>query len=876
MPSCRKSTQAVAPAHHKPTPKGQYDIYPCFPVGKGKIDIGFQSLAKRLANHKEAIIDGYIGALWEDFRKQLDAALVKQGKRVTWLNINKALLPEAEINALIKPFLGGDDPLFGMRFTGQLPDFFDKEKLKAITPDMAADVSIVYGCGASLAGWDAPLVYLDVPKNELQFRSRAGSICNLGASKPKPPQEMYKRFYFVDWIALNKHKAELLPSMDLIIDAQRPDEPTLMLGGELRTALKKMSHNYFRVRPWFEPGPWGGQWIKEKIPQLTQDVPNYSWSFELIVPENGLMFESDGNLLEVSFDMLMFQEHKAVLGDSAERFKQEFPIRFDFLDTFGGGDLSVQCHPRPDYIKKHFGENFTQDEAYYILDCKPKSRVYLGFQDDIDPDAFRVALERSLKEGTPVDVERFVNTEPAHKHDLFLIPNGTVHCSGAGNLVLEISATPHIFTFKMYDWLRMDLEGRPRPLNIGRAFENLYFERKGHWVKNNLISRPTITSECGGWRIIHLPTHPEQFYDVHRFEFMESIETTTDGSCHVMSLVEGTSVILETADGMRQRFNYAETFVVPAAAGSYALINESTAQAKVVKVFIRGEKADRHVIALDVGGTSVKSAVVSSAGYVVGEPVITPIDSSGNAGIILGTLADIIRNHLSRKAYGIAFAFPGPFDYDKGISHIAGVAKYQSIYGLDVRAELQERLGLQDMPIAFRNDAEAAIVGEARYGSGKGYRRLIGLTLGTGCGSAFIVGGKPVTSEKAVPENGWLYPVKYRGEKADDVFSIRGLTARFRKAGLEVESIKRAAEEAREGDAAKLDVFAKFGGELGNFLAPFAEGFKADALLLLGGIAKAIDLYEEPLTQSLPVPVLKGVLGEKAALLGAAELLFSR
>lgn len=593
MQSCRKSTQAVAPAHHKPTPEGQYDIYPCFPVGKRKIDIGFPALAEKLANHRQVVIDGYIGALWDDFRKQLDAALVKQGKRVAWLNINKALLAEAEINALIKPFLGGDNPLFGMRFTGKLLDFFDREKLKQIKPDRAADVSIVYGCGASLAGWDGLLVYLDMPKNELQFRSRAGSICNLGASRPNSPKEMYKRFYFVDWIALNKHKAELLQRIDLIVDAQRHEEPALMSGEELRTALKKMAHNYFRVRPWFEPGPWGGQWIKEKIPQLPQNVPNYAWSFELIVPENGLMFESDGSLLEVSFDMLMFQEHKAVLGGSAKRFKNEFPIRFDFLDTFGGGNLSVQCHPRPDYIKKHFGENFTQDEAYYILDCKPKSRVYLGFQDDNDPDAFRLALERSLKKGIPVDVERFVNTEPSRKHDLFLIPNGTIHCSGAGNLVLEISATPYIFTFKMYDWLRMDLDGRPRQLNIEHAFENLYFERKGQWVRDNLISRPAIISKGEGWRIVHLPTHPEHFYDVHRFEFMESVEAATEGSCHVMSLVEGTSVILETADGMRQRFNYAETFVVPAAAGSYRLINENAAQAKVVKVFIKGENNGR-------------------------------------------------------------------------------------------------------------------------------------------------------------------------------------------------------------------------------------------------------------------------------------------
>jgi mannose-6-phosphate isomerase class I len=589
----RKTTQTLAPSRHTPTSAGQYDLYPAFPVPAGQVQLGWDAVAAALDDQRVVILDGFGGVLWDNLWTQLAAALTRRGRRAVGQAVAHAVRPAAEIEALIAPFLGGDDPLFGRRFTGALADFFDPAALRALRPDPTADLNIVYGVGAALAGWDGQLIYVDVPKNEIQFRARAGSVTNLGGGPPADSRLMYKRFYFVDWPALNAHKAALLPRVAAMVDAQRPDEPAIMAGSHLRAALDQMSHNYFRVRPWFEPGPWGGQWIKQHIPELPQSAINYAWSFELIAPENGLALQSDGALLEVSFDCLMYHAPQAVLGASAARFGCEFPIRYDFLDTFAGGNLSVQCHPRREYIRQHFGETFTQDECYYILDCGPQARVYLGFQAGVDPAAFRAALEHSFSAAQPLDVARFVHTEPVRPHDLFLIPNGTIHCSGADNLVLEISATPYIFTFKMYDWMRLDLDGRPRPLNIARAFENLCFERQGERVRQELVAHPRQIAAGPDWTLTHLPTHVEHFYDVHRWEFASAVTATTNGSPHVLSLVAGTSVVLETAGGLRQRFNYAETFVIPAAAGQYRLVNEGAAPARVVKTFVKPEQAGR-------------------------------------------------------------------------------------------------------------------------------------------------------------------------------------------------------------------------------------------------------------------------------------------
>lgn len=140
----------------------------------------------------------------------------------------------------------------------------------------------------------------------------------------------------------------------------------------------------------------------------------------------------------------------------------------------------------------------------------------------------------------------------------------------------------------MYDWLRLDLDGNPRPINIKRTFDNLNFDRKGKKVEKELISKPSVIKEGDDWQLIHLPTHPQHFYDVHRIEFDSQITIDTDNGFHLLSLVEGSSIIVETGD-REQRICYAETFIIPAAARQYRLINEGTTQAKVVKAFVKDE-----------------------------------------------------------------------------------------------------------------------------------------------------------------------------------------------------------------------------------------------------------------------------------------------
>ncbi|WP_423736053.1 ROK family protein [Chitinophaga caseinilytica] len=579
-PPARLSSQPLLPVQAQPT-EG-YNIFPSCKTGRA-IAEGFDALAEKIAGETRVVIDGFGGMLWETFRAQLHTALQRRGIPAHWYDVDACLYDTSVIDEIVAASLGGDDPVFGKKYTGALGDFFDPSKLAMLRPASTPGIHIIYGTGAALASPDGLLIYADVPKNEIQYRMRAGCITNIGSETAT-----YKRFYFVDWPVLNLHKASLLPRIAIMADAQREATLTFMTGDDFRASLDELLRTPFRARPWFEAGVWGGNWMKKHLAGLNPDEVNYAWSFELITPENGIVLEGKGLLMEVSFDFLAYRNNQQLLGKAAQRFGTEFPIRFDFLDTYDGGNLSIQCHPRPEYVREHFGENFTQDETYYILDCEPEAAVYLGFQENIDPREFRSALNDAQEKSIPLDVERYVQRFTAEKHGLYLIPNGTVHASGKNNLVLEISSTPYIFTFKMYDWLRPGLNGQPRPIHLDHAFANLYFDRKGDRVPEQLISQPQIARSWDTGRKIHLPTHPEHFYTVDRYEFTGTVEIPTNGQCHICMLVSG-SAISVAAGGLEQMFHYAETFVVPAEANAYTCRNEGESPAFLVVAYVKDD-----------------------------------------------------------------------------------------------------------------------------------------------------------------------------------------------------------------------------------------------------------------------------------------------
>jgi mannose-6-phosphate isomerase class I len=581
-------------------PHSNYDKYPCVHVGTSSAETwtGWRAIVNRLKsaplkNSRVLCVDCYPGAFERPIREALEQGL--QPSEVIYTpDLLKA--PE-EIDRMLAEVLG-DDPVFGQVNEIALAEFFVAAKLyraqeKARTWQKA--LLLVVGVGASLVARDPDLlVYADMARWEIQGRQRRNEIANLGGGTfDESPSLKYKRAFFVDWRAADRHKSTLLERIDFFLDTNR-STPKMVTGHAVREGLKKTARSPFRVVPYFDPGPWGGHWMEE-VCDLPHDVPNHAWCFDCVPEENSLLLGFGDVPIELpASDLTFFQPHGLLGNIIYSRFGAEFPIRFDFLDTMGGGNLSLQVHPRTEYIRKHFGMPYTQDESYYLLDAGDDGSVYLGLKTGIDRDAMARDLRTAQGGGAPFPAENYVNKFPARKHDHFLIPAGTIHCSGKDSMVLEISATPYIFTFKLWDWERLGLNGLPRPIHLDHGIANIAWERNTEWVKRNLINRIESTDQGQGWTEERTGLHELEFIETRRHWFTNAVSHDTQGTVHVLNLVEGREATVESPTGAFAPYvvHYAETFIVPAAAGAYTIRPSGESEGTrcgTIKAFVRSE-----------------------------------------------------------------------------------------------------------------------------------------------------------------------------------------------------------------------------------------------------------------------------------------------
>jgi hypothetical protein len=581
--------------------RSNYDKFPFVQVTDRDVDcqIGWGEVAQKLGaaspgKRSVLCVECYPGADLDEIERGLAAGLAPQ----LVVRAESCLKSAQQLDAMLAPYLGGGDPVFGRMNGVTLQDFLDPGKVagarKLIAASSADGRILVIGTGAALIAehYDL-LVYADLARWELTLRQRRGGIGNLGAGNlTELPNLKYKRAFFVDWRAADRLKKTLLPDIDFLLDTNSRETPRLISGDMLRRGLAEASTRPFRVVPYFDPGVWGGHWMEE-VCDLPKDQPNHAWCFDCVPEENSLLLGFGSRRVEIPSVDVVFSHPRELLGDAVHgRFGTEFPIRFDFLDTMGGGNLSLQVHPLTEYIQNKFGMNYTQDESYYLLDAGEDGTVYLGLLDGVDRGAMFRELREAQEGRAPFAVEKFVGQYRASKHDHFLIPAGTIHCSGKNSMVLEISATPYIFTFKLWDWGRVGLDGRPRPIHIDHGEANVQWDRTPEWVKRNLIGQVKPVEEGPGWREERTGLHEREFIETRRHWFRGVVPHETGGGVNVLNLVEGEEAVVESPSGKFAPFivHYAETFIVPAAVGSYTIRPHGASVGKecaTIKAFVR-------------------------------------------------------------------------------------------------------------------------------------------------------------------------------------------------------------------------------------------------------------------------------------------------
>ncbi|MBT9776723.1 mannose-6-phosphate isomerase [Clostridium sp. MCC353] len=542
-------------------------------------------LGETLTDDSVLVVETYPGVYDREVIQELQKI-----KPAVFIDMESIFKPEEELNEQLKYHLT-DDRVFGKMYFGDVYDLLDQKSLESARNALEAEkgIKIIYGFGASLVKTGDILVYLDLSRWEIQLRYRKGMGNYHCSNYDEDLLKKYKRGYFIEWRIADKHKASIFDKIDFFVDTHVEGQPKMVDGGAVREGLKQLVKKPFRTVPYFDPGVWGGQWMKE-VCGLDEREKNYAWSFDGVPEENSLLLDFGNGIIEIpAMDLVLYQP-VPLLGEKVyARFGAEFPIRFDLLDTMGGQNLSLQVHPNTDYIRKQFGMGYTQDESYYILDAGEDAKVYLGLREGVDKEVVMEELEAAKRGERPFDAKQFINCFPAKKHDHFLIPAGTCHCSGRNTMVLEISATPYIFTFKLWDWDRTGLDGRPRPVHLEHGREVIRWDRTTRWVKENLINQVWEREAGDGYRAEHTGLHELEFIETTRYWIEDEALVHGCGSVRMLNLVEGERAQIISPDAAFEPFevNYAETLIIPEQVGDYIIRTCEKKKIAVVQAYVR-------------------------------------------------------------------------------------------------------------------------------------------------------------------------------------------------------------------------------------------------------------------------------------------------
>ncbi len=541
------------------------------------------------------VLDCYPGVNYEEIRKNLIRPL---DPAAVFFTDEEIFQSGEHISSRVKERMT-EDRVFGQMCLETYKDLLEPEGLSRVRTRIVKTkgLIILYGAGANIPVIPDIYVYADLARWEIQQRLRRNQITNWKHTLGYTDNLMkFKWGFFFEWRVADRHKKKQFEAMDYILDTNLTGMPKMLTGEAFRDGLQQAAARPFRLVPFFDPGIWGGQWMKE-VCDLDRGAENYAWCFDCVPEENSLLLGCDNIVIEIpAMDLVLYQPVELLGKKVHARFGAEFPIRFDFLDTMGGQNLSLQVHPLVDGIQEKFGMHYTQEESYYVLDVGKEGTpvVYLGVKTGVSRESLFQALEEAQTGKEDFPAETMINAIPVKKHDHILIPPGTIHCSGRDTMILEISATPYIFTFKLWDWGRLGLDGRPRPVHLAYGKEAIQMDRDTAWVKGELVNQVQTLREEEGYQQERTGLHELEFIETTREWFSREILCKTEESVNVLNLVEGEAIEVKSPKDAFSPFliHYAETFIVPESVKEYLLcpVGNTESRVGVICARVRVEK----------------------------------------------------------------------------------------------------------------------------------------------------------------------------------------------------------------------------------------------------------------------------------------------
>jgi len=579
---------------------------------EAKCTFSYKSSAEELAkiirsNHGVYAIDGCPTAEFDRLEHTLNEILALTHTEVEFFHIADIYKSSEELERQFSENLPEDtvkDPvlLYGKLYKETYESVFEPKALEAlkikITSAKDQDTLILIGQGAASEEFWPYITYsvfIDVTPKVIMLRTIAGRYINLGDTKKRTLKMIQRRIYYID-LELAVHLRKNLitkQKLDFYITSDHDDTYAMLPIAQMDHILESLSKQPFRCKPVYIEGVWGGHYVRN-VRKLPNVFKNIAWVFDLIPLEVSILIQVGSHTVDIPFYTFVQFKGRKIMGEKIfNDFGGYFPIRFNYDDTFhSNGNMSIQCHPAKEFCMSNFNELGTQDEGYYIVAVGHDAKTYCGFRNGVDVDEFITKIEESEKEKTEVDYKKYVNAVESVPGKQFLIPGGTIHASGRNQVILEIgSLTIGSYTFKLYDYLRKDLDGNPRPIHSNYGKQVLAHERDADFVNKRLLKGPVLLEKGDGWEEYLVGEDPLVYYSCRQIRFTNKCDGNTKDRFHVLSLVDGESVVVRSkSDPCRAyHLNYLDIVVVPQNIGEYEIVNQGSQPVIIHKVMVREE-----------------------------------------------------------------------------------------------------------------------------------------------------------------------------------------------------------------------------------------------------------------------------------------------